>query len=271
MTDIQVKRGKAIPLQFFMLFMWFACSMAQADALRFIGGEFPFILETQDGKPSGLAVEVIKEVARRSGIDYTITVVPWARAQALMQSGRADILIGPYRTREREQQLTFIRWPLYIDTMSWYANTESNYQWDGNFSSLSRLRLGVTRGWTLGQRYEASKRRLQIETADSIEQNFGKLLLGRLDLVACNERTAQAASRRMPPRQSIRPLTPPITRIGGYFAYGRTAPVDPRIVEFESALGQIVRSGKLYALSRQAGLFYPAPDTRWDGYLTELP
>ncbi|WP_189532932.1 substrate-binding periplasmic protein [Paludibacterium paludis] len=238
--------------------------------LRFVGAEFPFILEYREGKPAGLAVSVIRDIAEHTGLDYTISIVPWARAQALVESGRADVLIGPYRTKEREARMTFMRWPLYIDTLSWYALKESRYTWSGKFSELGHLRLGVTRAWTLGQSYEASKRRLQIETADTMEQNFGKLALGRLDLVACNERTARFLVKRMQPRLEIQALKPPISHIGGYFAHPR-APVDAdSLARFETALGELARSGRLQALSRLEGLDYPGPRTKWAEYLAGL-
>ncbi|WP_204268170.1 hypothetical protein, partial [Escherichia coli] len=57
-----------------------AASDASAVPLRLLSEEFPPINFTEDGRPSGLAVEVVQNILRRLGQSLPIEFLPWARA-----------------------------------------------------------------------------------------------------------------------------------------------------------------------------------------------
>lgn len=242
----------------------------QAATLRFAGTDFPGVLQSGSPRPYGLAVDVIDAVCQREQLHCTITVLPWPRAQSAVQYGQADVLIGPYRNRERAQFLQFSRFPLYVDTLYWYRLNSHPLAWNGDFASLAGLRLGVTRGWTLGQGYERAKLKLDIDVADTLDQSIAKLQRHRLALVASNERTARAVLARMG-IDNIVPLLPAIGLQGGYFGYGLHVASRDDCVRFEQALARLAESGELTRLSLRHGLLYPDKSTNWPDYLRQLP
>lgn len=251
--------------------MWLlACLPLQAATLRFVGTDFPGVLQAGSPQPYGLAMDVINTLCQREQLRCTITLLPWQRAQSAVQYGQADVLIGPYRNRERAQFLQFSRYPLYVDTLYWYRLGNRPLTWNGDFASLAGLRLGITRGWTLGQGYESAKQRLDIDIADTLEQGMAKLQRHRLDLVASNERTARAILGRMN-LDSVVPVLPAISQQGGYFGYGLHVASRDDSMRFEQALARMAESGELARLSLRHGLLYPGKTTNWPDYLRQLP
>ncbi|MDC7716376.1 transporter substrate-binding domain-containing protein [Vogesella sp. DC21W] len=242
----------------------------QAATLRFVGTDFPGILHSGTPQPYGLAVDVINAVCQREQLDCRIALLPWLRAQSAVQYGQADVLIGPYRNRERARFLQFSRYPLYVDTLYWYRLANRPLAWNGDFASLAGLRLGLTRGWTLGQGYESTKQQLDVDIGDTLEQGMAKLQRHRLDLIASNERTARAVLARLG-QHNVLPLLPAISQQGGFFGYGLHTQGRDEPARFEQALSRLAESGELARLSLRHGLAYPGKNTNWPDYLSQLP
>jgi polar amino acid transport system substrate-binding protein len=246
------------------------CPLLQAGPLRFVGSDFPGITQSGSPHPYGLGIDVINAICQRQALPCTIELLPWLRAQAMLQNGQADVLIGTYRTRERARFMTFSRYPLYVDTLYWYRQARRPLQWNGDFASLAGLHLGVTHGWTLGQAYENAKPGLDIDSANTLEQSMTKLQRQRLDLVASNERNARYTLARLG-AVDILPIQPAIGQQGGCMGYGLHVLRDERLTRFEQGLSQAAESGELTRLSQRYGLPYPGRNTKWQDYLLQLP
>lgn len=81
---------------------------AAARDLLVIGTHFERVYERgQEGEIVGLGPEVVRLIAQRLGHRAIFELYPWARAQALVAQGKADILVGPYKTFERQQLMSF--------------------------------------------------------------------------------------------------------------------------------------------------------------------
>jgi polar amino acid transport system substrate-binding protein len=246
------------------------CPLLQASPLRFVGSDFPGVVAPGTPQLRGVAADIIRTLCQREQLACSIQLLPWPRAQAMLQNGQADVLIGPYRTAARAASMRFSRYPIYIDTLYWYRRTEQAIQWDGRFDSLVGLRLGVTRGWTLGQRFEEAKPRLEIDNADTLLQSMLKLQRKRLDLVASNDRNARHTLAQLG-RSDIVPILPAISQQGGYMGYALHALDKPALQRFEQALVHLAESGELARLSQEQGLAYPGKNTNWPDYLRQLP
>ena len=69
---------------------------------------YRIVTETTDEPVySGIYVDVVREAARRAGIDLVFQVVPFKRALHLMESGQADLMLGPNRTEDRQQYMYY--------------------------------------------------------------------------------------------------------------------------------------------------------------------
>lgn len=78
-------------------------------SLRVVTEEWPPYNYTQDGAATGLMTEVVRATLDRAGIDYTIEVLPWARAYALATHAPNVLIYTIVKLPEREQLFRWVR------------------------------------------------------------------------------------------------------------------------------------------------------------------
>lgn len=106
---------------------------AQARELRVAGTHFAHVFElAPNGEYIGLGADLIREISKRTGDTVRFAIYPWVRAQALVEHGKADILVGPYKTPEREARFAFSERAFYQDRMLFYVRTGTDIRWDGD-------------------------------------------------------------------------------------------------------------------------------------------
>lgn len=79
-------------------------SVARAadESLRLYTEEYPPVTFSREGRPAGLAVEVVEEIMKRLGASAPIEVVPWARGYRAATTEPNVGLFATTRTAERE-------------------------------------------------------------------------------------------------------------------------------------------------------------------------
>lgn len=138
-------------------FWWFAQKWLPLDALstqeRPVQNKETFSLHlyTEDSAPSsykdntqltGLSVEIVQEILKRTGRTDTISMVPWARGYKLAQSDTNTAIFSTTRATEREALFSWVG-PLYKQRWGFY-------RWKGSaievtdFESAKRVpRIGT--------------------------------------------------------------------------------------------------------------------------------
>jgi polar amino acid transport system substrate-binding protein len=81
----------------------------------------PFRMLDAQGNLVGLDIDVLNEIARRSGLQFDIKRAPWARGLADLQQGRADLMIGLAKTPDREQYIQYLPRPYYACAPRFYT------------------------------------------------------------------------------------------------------------------------------------------------------
>jgi polar amino acid transport system substrate-binding protein len=86
----------------------FAVVPVMAEGLKIMTEEYPPFNYTENGQLTGLATEVIQELAKKVGNPADIEVKPWARAYALIQKEDGLILYSMTRTESRENLFKWV-------------------------------------------------------------------------------------------------------------------------------------------------------------------
>ncbi|PTT78259.1 hypothetical protein DBR42_23905, partial [Pelomonas sp. HMWF004] len=182
---------------------------AHAAPLRAVGSQFARIFEGSEGQPPrGLAAELLGQLF---GDNLRCEWLPWPRAQLMLEQGEADILIGPYRTPEREARMLFSVRAFYSDAMVWYARRGEETRWTGEFAELSQLPVAAVRGWAYGSRFERMKPQLaQLTFVQNVEAGLQMLAKRRIELFAANDRNCQPALQRLGLTDAVARCSPPL-------------------------------------------------------------
>ncbi|MES2129938.1 MAG: transporter substrate-binding domain-containing protein [Pseudomonadota bacterium] len=80
---------------------------AKGDTVRLATGNYPPYEFVEQGRSSGLAVELLREAFRRSHHTLDIVFLPWARALVEAQSGHVDGVFCTIATHERKASFQF--------------------------------------------------------------------------------------------------------------------------------------------------------------------
>ena len=174
-----------------LLFLAAASLPVGAATLHCVSFEYPpLIHQTADRPPEGLAVDVVSAVLAQMGHTMQLDLYPWARSLALAYQGQVDCIFTLYRSPERERYLDYSQEPVATQVIYLYARKDLTVGFDGNLASLANLRVGTAHKVNYGPKFEEVRSRLTIDDAPTIEQNFLKLALGRIDVAPSHVLTA---------------------------------------------------------------------------------
>lgn len=227
----------------------------QARELLAVGTNFSRIFEeNKNGQLEGYGVELINSLARKQGDTVKYMMLPWARAQLMVSSGKADILIGPYKTPEREMSMTFLDQPFYQDRMIFYKLKTYKFTWDGNYNSLKDKRITTILGWVYGEPFNSKREKLNITNALNLENGLKMLIAQHADLLAANERNSAALLSTPKFKDEIVSVSPPIGYEVGYIAFPKDKQHADLAKKYNKTLNEFIDSGKLAELAMKYGV-----------------
>jgi len=147
-----------------------------------------------NGNFSGIYIDIIKAAALEAGIELTFTNVPFKRALLYMQTGKADIMLGPNRTPERERFMYYIEeTPLPRENKAFYVRNATHCI--DNYEGLYGKSIEVLIGATYFDRFDQDARILRSKTR-SYNSAMKKVAIGRSDLLIMPERQGDLLNRR---------------------------------------------------------------------------
>ncbi len=154
---------------------------AAAQALQVVTEDTSYSY-LENGDVGGPATRVVRAVLERAGIrDYQLNLYPWARAYE-MATSQANVLIYLIaRTPEREQRFKWAAELLQI-RYHLYKLAERTDVVVSSLDDARRYSIGVVRQ-DVRQQYLRRKGFRQLIVSAGNEENFQKLIAGRIDLI----------------------------------------------------------------------------------------
>ena len=209
-----------------ILVMTFCCTVqGQSETITpasyyFVTFQFPPLeYESENGRPEGVAVELVQRVMAHLGYAVKIEVFPWTRALNMVKAGKADAIFTAYQNEERARYLKYCREVLLPQAVYFYKKQGSAVDFNGDLAQLRGKRIGVVSTISYGKTFDQYKPDLTLDKANRLEHNFQKLLLDRIDLVPCNIYVARYTLARMHLSQAIVRLDKPLENIPSYIAF----------------------------------------------------
>lgn len=141
----------------------------------------PFRMEDAQGNLTGLDIDVLNEIGRRSGLRFDIQRAPWARGLADLQQGRADLMIGLAKTPEREQYIEYLSSPYYACAPRFYTAAGAAQQ-VRSYADLQGKVIGYVNESVYFQPFDADHS-LDKRGVNNEQQLLQMLLRGRLGVV----------------------------------------------------------------------------------------
>ena len=214
---------------------------AQAQPLRVCTNEWPPYTLLEDGQVRGIDADLLTLALDKLGIPHEMTLEPWRRCLRKMKDGQLDILLDAFYNEERAQQMLFPTEPMAENAMVlFYATARPHIV--NSVSELSGLRVGTEPGYAYGDVHFANGDHFTREDAPSLEANFGKLLLGRIDLVITARAVGLYTARMLGMQEAVDYNRTPLYSDRVYAAFSRKPEVAALLPRFEAELRRLKAS-----------------------------
>ena len=230
-------------------------SQLEAADYRFVTLEYPPLEYIgDDGRPKGIAVDIIKEVMNSLGHTVEISVLPWPKALKMVREGEADAIFTIFKTPERETFLDYSTDVLIPQVVALYVKKESPITFNGDFNKLKDASIGVVSTISYGHKFDKMRSKLHIEPADRLEENFQKLLSGSNDLLICNTFEADWELKRLHLEREIVMLQKEVERVPSYIAFSKKRDLKELCAKFDEKLKAMKSGGGYNAILKKYGV-----------------
>ena len=206
----------------------------------------------ENGQFVGAHVEIIRELARRTGRPLRIAPCPLQRCLYMLEHGQADIAIGLQPTPERARFLHYLRTPYRAHSSDkvFYVARDGGVR-IAAYADLAPLRIGVKLGADYFPRFDHDTA-LHKEVVSDMALNFHKLSAGRIDTLVIAEDQGAAYLARLKLDQRIRKADYRVADgAPRSVAIARQAPHVRDVAPFEAAMTEMVRDGTVTRLIRR--------------------
>lgn len=199
----------------------------------------------ENGEIVGRNTDKVREIMRRSGIQYGIDLLPWKRAYMLVQ-GRADMCVfAMSRTPEREK---LFKWVGPLDEAEWtfYGLAEHSFQLN-SLEDARQLRIGTYNGDARDDFLRT--RGFHVDPAQNDMTNAQKLLMKRIDIWPVAMRAGMPPLAQPEWNGRIVPLYT-FNRVGISLACNPAVP-DALIEQMSAALESMRRDGSIARIDKK--------------------
>lgn len=135
----------------------------------------------------GISTDIVKKVLERTGLKYTISVYPWARAYNMALEEENILIYTIVRTPERENVFKWVRAIVEADSTNLYKLSEREDIAITTLEDAKKYTIGVIRE-SMYHQFLVKHGFIKIEPVASMGQNFQKLMDTRIDLWAEGEK-----------------------------------------------------------------------------------
>ena len=109
---------------------------AQMVALDLMTEDYPpYNYPSKTGEPTGISVEIVREIIKKTGDIDNIEVLPWARSYNNILTKKNQVLFVMTRTKKREN---LFKWVGPIATNNWVIFAKNSFK--GDIKSLEELK-----------------------------------------------------------------------------------------------------------------------------------
>ena len=230
-------------------FVLFACAMAlaatvQAAQYKIAGYPIPLMIENAE---SGLFVEIVKEMIRRTGEDFEIVVYPAQRTVAGFHAGEIDAFFPALDVLiEKEKSATEA---MYVK--SDYAFTRKGEPEITSIAGLEGKKVGITAGYPYVKELTSNPNITIVEGPNDVA-NAQKLSMGRIDAFVVEEKTGLASLQEAGVENVGYPQGSPISQQNVYVAFQATEAGKAQAEKFSKALVEMQQDGTFGKIMEKA-------------------
>lgn len=173
---------------------------AQAETLKLLTEEYRPYNFSESGAVKGASVEQAELMMKALDTEYSLEILPWARALSLTENQPWTCLFTTGHDDERDKRFKWVE-PLLADHMVMVRKAESGVN-PANVEEAKRFTIGTQRE-DFSANFLKKHNFPKIDLAPDIETTEKKLLSGRIDLMMTSEKTFETMRDQGQPLESV--------------------------------------------------------------------
>jgi polar amino acid transport system substrate-binding protein len=170
-----------------------------AQTLKLLTEEYPPYNFSENGVIKGAAVEQAEMIMKALGTEYSLEILPWARALSLAESQPWTCLFTTGHDDERDKRFKWVE-PLLVDRMVMVRKAGSGVN-PATVEEARRFTVGTQRE-DFSANYLRKNNFPKIDLAADMETTVKKLLSDRIDLMMTSEKTFETMRDQGQPLES---------------------------------------------------------------------
>lgn len=191
-------------------------------------------VDKKTNKLTGVAVDLLVEALKKmEKAPKGVSIGTWARAQEEVKLGRIDLLMPPYKTKERESWLWFQPRPIFSDETAIFVRQNSSMVFT-NFDDLKSKKGVAIINDSFGPEFDQyDESVLKMNRLATTEQCFKFLVKGRADFVVAGHLAGLQVLKKLKLEGSIKALPKRVIVTGMYVGISKQSKNgnDPKFIE----------------------------------------
>jgi polar amino acid transport system substrate-binding protein len=207
---ICIRQGVALmkELVFLAFFLISAPTTVFAETtIRITNGEWePYLSEYS--YQYGLASHIVSEAFKSEGIKIKWGFFPWVRSYHQAKTGKKWDASAVWWATEATKKDFWLSEPVVKTSIVFFHLKNRPFQWD-SLEDLKGLRIGVSRGYDYGEQLMSAikEKWIIVDITTTDEQNFKKLLAGRVDIFPNDPVVGNSQIRNIFPPEKVKLFT----------------------------------------------------------------
>jgi ABC-type amino acid transport substrate-binding protein len=237
------------------LFLWLRAPLPAfgGEAVRLAAFDYPPFYYQGNGEVQGIAVELTRALFGRMKLEMDIEMYPLKRALESLDIGSKDGIMILIKTPERQAYIEFTDAVLTVKGLIWSAADRPGVA--AGFERIEDLRaykIGVTRGYSYGTRFDEMLKDMDVNVANSDLSNFRMLLSHRIDVFPCNEIVAGGLFKQYPELiGKAVPSDKSFIEWELHMGISKKSPLKNRMPEINAIIAEMKREGLINAIVKK--------------------
>jgi len=199
--------------------------------------------------------EIVKQAFVHAGYTVIFHSRPFIRALSAVQDGKFHAIYTTFRNKEREK--IFYASDAYLSTkIFFYKKKDKTIFYDGSIHSLKPYRIGITRGWSVNDKFDSAKD-LNITYVNRPIQLISMLHNERIDITPFDTFQVQTFIQQVDPKYKklTVPIYPPARKATVHALFSKKISGNKkRMQHFNEGLKKIISNGTIRKIEQKYGL-----------------
>lgn len=227
----------------FLLIIFTCCNSWTTEILVGIGTGYPPYYYKNNGKLTGICIEIVDHVAQESGVTVSYKEFPWKRLLSSARKGHVDAVMPLFKTAEREQFLLFDGLGLAYETNYFFTSKENSIPYNGDITLLNQYKIGVVTDYSYGDKFDTYPALNKIVTRN--DQHLLEMYAhNRFDIGIGNKYVTQFYANKLGVADDIVYLEPPITQNMLYLGFTQNGKKTELAKIFSKNLSRLKKTGQ---------------------------